>query len=79
MSVAGPTPPVPLDSEVAMIAHALEEHGSADRRELRRRVGARYWGPGRFQAALRQAVARGMAKRLPRGQYAPGKSPAAAE
>jgi MFS family permease len=73
MSVAGPVPPVPLDNEVAVIARALEEHGSADRRELRRRVGARYWGPGRFQAALRQAVADGAAKRLPRGQYAPGK------
>jgi len=73
MSVAGPSPQVPLDNEVEAISRALDEHGSADRRELRRRVGARYWGPGRFQAALRQAVATGRAKRLPRGQYAPGK------
>ena len=71
MSVAGPSPEVPLDNEVEMIARALDDRGSADRRELRRRVGARYWGPGRFQAALRQAVATGRAKRLPRGQYAP--------
>jgi MFS family permease len=71
MSVAGPSPQVPLDNEVEVIARALDEHGSADRRELRRRVGARYWGPGRFQAALRQAVATGRAKRLPRGQFAP--------
>jgi MFS family permease len=75
MSVTGPAPQVPLDKEVEIISSALEEHGSADRRELRRRVGARYWGPGRFQAALRQAVASGAAKRLPRGQYAPGRSP----
>jgi MFS family permease len=71
MSVAGPSPQVPLDNEVEVIARALDEHGSADRRELRRRVGARYWGPGRFQAALREAVATGRAKRLPRGQFAP--------
>jgi len=79
ISISGPHPELPLDDEVAIIGRALEEHGSADGRELRRRVGARYWGPGRFQAALREAVASGTAKRLPRGQYAPGKSPAAAE
>jgi MFS family permease len=63
---------VPLDAEVAIIARALEEHGSANRRELRNRVGARYWGPGRFSAALRQALREGKASRLPRGQIAPG-------
>jgi MFS family permease len=78
MSVAGPHPDVPLDNEVEIIARALEEHGAANRRELRRRVGARYWGPGRFQAALRQAVATGRAKPLPRGQFAPATEPAAA-
>jgi MFS family permease len=71
VSVSGPHPDVPLDREVEIIAVALDEHGSANRRELRRRVGARYWGPGRFQAALRQAVAEGRVKRLPRGQLAP--------
>jgi MFS family permease len=72
MSVAGPHPPVPLESEVAIIEVALREHGSCDRRELRRRVGARYWGPGRFGDALREAVSQGRAKRLPKGQFAPG-------
>jgi MFS family permease len=71
MSVAGPHPPVPLDSEVALIDAALREHGSCTRRELRRRVGARYWGPGRFSDALREAVAEGRAKPLPKGQFAP--------
>jgi MFS family permease len=71
MSVSGPHPDVPLDREVEIIDRALSEHGSANRRELRQRVGARYWGPGRFQAALREAVAEGRAKRLPRGQFAP--------
>jgi MFS family permease len=71
MSVVGPHPPVPLDSEVAIIEVALREHGSCNRRELRRRVGARYWGPGRFSDALREAVSQGRAKRLPKGQFAP--------
>jgi MFS family permease len=71
MSVTGPHPNVPLDREVAIIGRALDEHGSANRRELARRVGARYWGPGRFRAALREAVAKGAVKRLPGGEYAP--------
>jgi MFS family permease len=71
MSVAGPHPPVPIDSEVAIIDAALREHGSCSRRELRRRVGGRYWGPGRFGEALREAIAEGRAKRLPRGMVAP--------
>jgi MFS family permease len=71
MSVSGPHPDVPLDREVELIDLALHDHGAANRRELRQRVGARYWGPGRFQAALREAVDEGRAKRLPRGQFAP--------
>jgi MFS family permease len=68
----GPYADVPLTVEVAAIEHALEEHGSANRRELRRRVGARAWGPGRFSAALREAIREGRASRLPGGQIAPG-------
>jgi MFS family permease len=75
MSVSGPHPDVPLDREVEIIDRALNDHGSANRRELRQRVGARYWGPGRFQAALREAVDEGRAKRLPRGQFAPVSKP----
>jgi hypothetical protein len=62
-------PDVDVDREVGIIAHALEEKGNANRRELRQRVGARYWGPGRFRAALRQAVAEGKARRLRGGEY----------
>ncbi len=75
MSVSGPHPDIPLDAEVGLIDRALQDHGSANRRELRQRVGARYWGPGRFQAALREAVDEGRAKRLPRGQFAPVTKP----
>jgi MFS family permease len=75
MSVSGPHPAVPLDNEVGIIDRALHDHGSCNRRELRRRVGARYWGPGRFQAALSEAVAEGRAKRLRGGEYAPAPHP----
>jgi MFS family permease len=71
MSVSGPHSEVPLDREIAIIGRALEDHGSANRRELARRVGARYWGPGRFRSALREAVAKGAVKRLRGGEYAP--------
>jgi MFS family permease len=59
------------EQEIAIIERALNEHGSANRRELARRTGARYWGPGRLQLALRQAVIEGRVKRLRRDQYAP--------
>jgi MFS family permease len=71
MGVSGPHPPVPLDTEVAIIETALREHGSANRQELARRVGGRYWGPGRFREALREAVSQGRAKRLSGGEFAP--------
>jgi MFS family permease len=77
MGVSGPHPEIPLGREVGAIALALDQHGSANRRELRLRVGARFWGPGRFSAALSQAVADGRAKRLPRGQFAPAGDSAA--
>jgi MFS family permease len=66
-----------LDREIGIIERALEDRGSANRRELARRVGARYWGPGRFRAALREAAAEGAVKRLRGGEYAPGQDGAA--
>jgi hypothetical protein len=39
--------------------------------ELAETVGARHWGPGRFRAALREAVADGSVERLSRDTYAP--------
>jgi len=44
--------------------------------ELARRVGARYWGPGRFRAALREALDEGTVRRLRGGEYAPARSAA---
>jgi MFS family permease len=74
LGVSGPHPPVPLDSEVSIIENALREQGSANRQELARRVGGRYWGPGRFREALHEAVSQGRAKRLPGGEFAPTES-----
>jgi hypothetical protein len=34
-------------------------------------MGSRYWGPGRFRGALREAVLEGRIKRFKRDQYAP--------
>ena len=60
-----------LEREVDAIARALDEHGATGRRDLARLVGARYWGPGRFGAALREAVEEGRVRRLSRTTYAP--------
>jgi hypothetical protein len=45
--------------EIQAIQRALDEHGATERTELARLVGARYWGPGIFRAALREALAGG--------------------
>jgi MFS family permease len=66
-----PTAEQDLDREIAEIERALDEHGPADRDELAALVGARYWGPGRFRAALAEAVDEGRARRLSRITYAP--------
>jgi hypothetical protein len=60
-----------LDREIEMIARALEEHGPLERDELKRLVGGRYWGPGRFRNALRAAVEEGRARRESRTIYGP--------
>jgi MFS family permease len=60
-----------LDHEIEVIAEALRQHGPLERDELRRLVGGRYWGPGRFRAALREAVEEGLARRRSRSVYAP--------
>jgi MFS family permease len=64
-------PPDDIEPEVAAIAATVAEHGPIERNQLARLVGARYWGPGRFQRALRRAVAAGRARRVGRTTYAP--------
>ncbi|HET7327743.1 MAG TPA: MFS transporter [Nocardioidaceae bacterium] len=60
-----------LDQEIEVIARALTEHGATERQELARLVGARYWGPGRFGAALGAALDEGRARRVSRRAYGP--------
>ena len=66
-----------LDREISVIAEALRQHGALEREELKNLVGGRYWGPGRFAAALREAIQEGLARRRSRTIFEPG--PAAAE
>ena len=60
-----------LDREIQMLARALREHGEMRRGDLGKAVGCRYWGPGRFAAALRAAVARGAIEHTGFGRYGP--------
>jgi hypothetical protein len=71
MPVSAPVDDTDYEHEVEIIARALDERGPTERRELARLVGARYWGPGRFRSALREAVDEGRVRRVSRGTYAP--------
>ncbi len=46
-----------LEHETDVLVAALEHDGPADRRELNRRVRARYWGPGQYRRALHNGLA----------------------
>ena len=69
-AVTAPESPRTLDSEVRAIERALDEHGPTGRRELAQLVGSRYWGPGVFGAALREAIAEGQVGRVSRSTFA---------
>jgi MFS family permease len=71
MPVSAPIEPVELSREIGRIEAALDEHGPMDRAQIARAVGARFWGPGRFPAALREAVRSGHAERLGRSRFGP--------
>jgi MFS family permease len=62
-----------LDNEILAIQRALDEHGPTERQKLADLVGARYWGPGVFREALREATADGDIRRTLRSTYAPQK------
>jgi MFS family permease len=72
MPVSAPVGHVELRREIERIENALAEQGPMDRAELARAVGARFWGPGRFAAALREAVGSGRVRRLDRRRFAAG-------
>ncbi len=71
MAVSAPVTQQEFTREIERIASALAENGPLDRRALAGRVGARFWGPGRFHAALREAVLSGKVRRLGRNRFGP--------
>ena len=75
MAVSAPITEQEFSREVSRIEQALAEHGPTERRELARLVGARFWGPGRFPAALREAVVNGHARRIDRTHFGPAETP----
>ena len=46
-----------LDHEIETISRAVADHEVMSLRELHNAVGARYWGPGEFRKAMREALA----------------------
>lgn len=65
-----PSPGAPetaLDHEIETISRAVSEHGPVTLRDLHRVVGARYWGPGEFRKAMREALAENRIARKRRG------------
>jgi hypothetical protein len=70
MFVSAPTH-VEYEREVSAIERVLADREPTERRELAQLVGARFWGPGRFSAALREAVESGRARRVSRNRFGP--------
>lgn len=60
-----------LDSEIEFLAKTVQEQGTLSERELYQAVGARYWGPGRYRPALREAVREGRVTQLGSGRVGP--------
>jgi MFS family permease len=69
-----PTAEQDLDREIEVIIVELRRGGTLRRDDLADRVGARYWGPGRFVAALHEAVDEDQVRELPQHRYGPAKS-----
>ena len=60
-----------IDAEVDRIARVVGSEGEIETRALAREVKAERWGPGRFRAALREAIAEGLVVRAGRNRVAP--------
>jgi MFS family permease len=60
-----------VDVEVDRIAREVGREGEIDTRTLAASLGASRWGPGRFRAALREAVEEGVIIRTGRNRVAP--------
>ena len=60
-----------IDVEVDRIAREVGKEGEVDTRTLAARLSASRWGPGRYRAALREAIAEGAIVRTGRNRVAP--------
>ncbi len=60
-----------LDRHIAALGRAVAEHGTLTREALAQAAGSRYWGPGQFREALRQAVDEGVVQPAGRGRFGP--------
>ncbi len=73
MSISTQTPDESeLDAEIARIDAAVRQHGSLRRNGIAAAVSARYWGPGRFRKALREALAEQRVRVDRDGVFRPG-------
>ena len=60
-----------LDRELSLIESALEDKGEMQKGELGDMLGCKYWGPRRFNNALKAGVEQGRFRRVRRGRDAP--------
>jgi MFS family permease len=58
-------PQTALDHEIETIANAVQDRSVTDLHDLYAAVGARYWGPGEFRRAVREALAENRAETTP--------------
>ena len=65
-----PFPDPYLEREIEAIVDALDRHSPRSPLGLSRSVGARFWGPGRFRAAVQSALAAGLVRRVGRSRLA---------
>jgi hypothetical protein len=59
-----------IDRYADTLVAALREHGTLNASVLRAKVGARFWGPGVFGAALRRGRDQGRIRRVGYRRYA---------
>ena len=52
-----------LEREISLIESLLKEEGETPRKEIGEKLGCKYWGPRRFNNALKEGVRRGTFRR----------------
>ncbi len=60
-----------LDAEIETITRAVEDQGEMPVQALEEAVAAKYWGPGRFRGALKEAIREQRVQKVARNRIAP--------